>query len=72
MKVNERIEWKQTESREVEEKHTEAEEDLRQKEKIYRDKAMEIYEKCREYEGERLNLIRETSIQFIPQNIHQI
>ena len=65
IKVNERIERKQRESREVEEKLTEAEEDLRQKEKIYRDKAMEIYERCREYEGERLNLIRETSIQFI-------
>ena len=72
MKVNERIERKQTESREVEEKLTEAEEHLRQNEKIYRDKAIEIYERCREYEGERLNLIRETSIHFIPQNTHQI
>ena len=65
MKVNERIERKQRESQDVDEKLIEVEEDLTEKEKVYREKAIEIYEKCREYEGERLNLIRETSIHFI-------
>ena len=60
-----RIERKQRESHEVDEKLTEAEEDLTQKKKVYREKAMKIYEKCRECESERLNLIRETSIHFI-------
>ena len=64
-KANQRVERKEKESQAIDDKLTRAKDDVAQEEKIYREKAMEIYGKCREYESERLNLIRETLMQFI-------
>lgn len=65
MKAQQRVERKEKESQTIDDRLTRAKDDLAQEKITYHDKAMEIYEKCREYESERLNLIRETLIQFI-------
>ena len=41
------------------------EEQLEREQDIYRERAMEIFEKCQTYEQERLDLIRETLIKFV-------
>ena len=64
-KANDRMEKKQRELQTIDEKLTRAQDDLHLEEKIYYDKALEIYEKCREYEAERLNLIRQTLIEYL-------
>ena len=68
-KANEHLEKKQSELQAIEEKITRAEDDYHREQRTYRQKAMEIYQQCRELEEERLNSIRETLISFI-QAIH--
>ena len=64
-KANDHLEKKQRESKEADEQLDEAEEKVQREEKSYAGKAMEIYQTCRVYEAERLDLIRETLIEFV-------
>lgn len=64
-KATDHLDKKQREFKEADEQLNDAEEKLHREEKIYADKAMKIYETCRGYEAERLDLIRTTLIEFL-------
>ncbi|CAF1321439.1 unnamed protein product [Adineta steineri] len=57
-------EKRQYELEDIQEKITRTEKDYDREQEIYREKGIEIYKECRDYEKERLDQIRETLLEF--------